>query len=457
MNSRKFWVSYMNDTARWAVTIGMALTLVTTSVSSADAAAPLKLTVADVRDRALQFNRNYLSAREEVDKARGDVVKARAGALPIITARGSYTRNFSLSSFFFEDEEGNTTELQFGFKNNFGASISLQQPIYSGGKVFTALAIARMYREYTESGVQLAAAEVTYSAEVLFYDAILKRARLDVLQKALQANSYNLEIVEKKFSQGMVSEFEVLRARVEKNNLLPGIIRAESEVELSRKRLKSFLGVDFDQPIELMETVDDTGFVSSLELSKLVDTAFSSRPEVIQAEYLSGITEKAIKVAKAEYWPSLAAVSAFDWQSQSDEFTLNENVSKSFTAGLVLSVPIFLGGARSGEVSLRRAEHSQAKLAEKQLRDDIRLEVEDAYRGLLQAKQALDIQQTNIAEAEEGLKIANLRYDSGVGTLLEVLSAQVALTNARTSQAEALFAFREARARLKKVTTIQHY
>ena len=86
--------------------------------------------------------------------------------------------------------------------------------------------------------------------------------------------------------------------------------------------------------------------------------------------------------------------------------------------------------------------------------DNVRLEVEQAYDQLVRAKKSLDIQKETIAQAEEGLKIANLRYEQGVGTQLEVLAAQSALTNARNSLAQALFFFRTSKAQLKKATTV---
>jgi len=93
-------------------------------------------------------------------------------------------------------------------------------------------------------------------------------------------------------------------------------------------------------------------------------------------------------------------------------------------------------------------------LARHQTVDDIELEVEEAYDHLLRAKEALDIQGNTIAQAEKGMDIANLRYESGIGTQLEVLSAETALRDARRILAEALFAFRQAKAGLKKATTI---
>lgn len=412
------------------------------------------LTVAEVRRRAVEFNRGYLSALEEVDNAQGEIIKARAGALPIISAGGSYTRNMTIPSVFFE-VDNETSEFKMGYKNNFGASVSLQQPLYRGGQIFTALAIARLYKQYALAGVAQAKAEVVYNAEVLFYQAILEKSRLTVLDKALEANSYNLEVVEQMYSQGLVSEFEVLRARVERNNLLPQLIEAESDVQLSEKRLKSFLGIELDDEVVLLEETADTSLSNTPTRYEHIASALARRPEVSQAENLTEIAKKAIRVAKGAYYPSVDAVSAYEWSSQSDDFTLSDNTSKSFTAGIRVSVPIFLGGARSGEVRQRKVQHNQARLAAAQLTDDIRLEVEEAYDRLIQAKKALDIQGTNIAEAEEGLKIANVRYESGVGTLLEVMSAQVALTSARNAHAAAAFSFREARAKLKKASMIE--
>ncbi|MCX6833807.1 MAG: TolC family protein, partial [candidate division Zixibacteria bacterium] len=182
--------------------------------------------------------------------------------------------------------------------------------------------------------------------------------------------------------------------------------------------------------------------------------ALDNRPEMQQRTYERDMRRKAIKVAQSEYWPSLDAVAGYGWQAQSDEFTLSKNISRSWTAGLTLSVPLFQGGRTRGAVTQAMAEHNQALLAVEQTRDNIRLEVEQAYDRLLQAKRSLEAQQNTIAMAEEGLRIANLRYQSGVGTLLEVLSAQAALTQTREILAEATFAFRAATAGLKLATTI---
>jgi len=416
-------------------------------------AAERTLTVADARRLAVEFNRQYLSSQEEVIKAGAEVTKARAGAFPSVNVLGNYNRNFDIPSFFVQAGD-ETIEFKAGFKNSYNASLVVDQSIWQGGKVWTAWSIARDYRKYADASAAQARSEVIYRSEVLFYGLILEQSRLVVLQKSYEAASQNLVVVEKQYSQGIVSEFELLRARVEKSNLEPEILQAESDLRLVEKRLKSFLGLELSDTILVVEDPVDTSLARLPSLDESLAIALEKRPEMQEAGHLREISRKAVKIARAGYWPSLSAQARYDWQSQSDDFTLHENISKTWSAGLSLQIPVFNGGLTRGEVTQALADHRVAMLHESQVRDDVRLEVEGAHDRVVQARQALEVQRNTIAQAEEGLRIANLRYESGVGTLLEVLSAQAALTQARRIEAEAKFAFRRARAGLKLATTV---
>lgn len=412
------------------------------------------LTAADVRQRALEFNRTYLSAKEDVIKAQSQITTARAGALPDITLVGSYSRNLKLPSFFVQPDSGQAIEFRTGFNNDFSATLSVQQSLWEGGKVFTALSIAKLYKKYSLAKEAEVRSTVVMNAEQLFYAAILQQSNLQALQKAFEANSLNLDMVEKQYSQGVVSEFEVLRARVEKQNLMPQIFKAESDVKLARKKLQTYIGMELSEDVNLIEELGDTTLAALPSMHALVDTAMEQRPELQQLEYLTSITKKAVKVARGDYYPKLSAVSSYNWAAQSDRLTLSEHNTRSWQAGLNLTIPIFKGGATRGNVTNSLADYRQTMLSEKQTRDNIRLEVEEAYDQLIQAKKSLEVQGTTIAQAEEGLRIANVRYQSGVGTLLEVLSAQSALTQARNSLALATYSFQVAKSQLRKATTI---
>ncbi|MCX6826204.1 MAG: TolC family protein [candidate division Zixibacteria bacterium] len=405
------------------------------------------LTIDKVRQIALEYNRQYLSAQQEIDRSQGAIISARAGALPELTLSSRYTRNLKNQELFFGGQK-----VPIGLNNEFDVSLSLSQPLYVGGKVGAALQIAKMYKSYTHEKLREVKAAIIFSAESIFYNAILAESNRDVLQKAYEQLSYNLQVVEKYFNQGMSSEYELLRARVEKANLEPQLIGAESEVTLSRKRLKSFLGLRLDEDIRLDSNLGDSATLSLPPLDTLVAQALQNRPEVKQADYQKRVYDKAIRIAKGGWlYPVVSLNTTYNFTGSADDFRYNrQNTAKSWSASFILSIPLFDGGRTIGEVRQARVDYYQAMLSEKQTLDDVRLEVEQTYDNLNMARKALDMQKETIAQAEEGMRIADVRYQSGVGTQLEVLSAQTALTDARTNLSRATYNYRLAKAALKK-------
>ena len=175
--------------ARWATWLAVVAFVVSLTPQSPRARS---LTLAETRQLALEFNRDYLSAMQEKVKANSDVTIARAGAFPDVNFTSYYNRNFAIPSFFLT--AGNETiEFKTGFKNNYGARLSLSQSLWSGGKVFTAMSIAKNYRSFADASAAGVEARILYQAEVLFYDLILRRASLAVLEKSFEAAAHNLE------------------------------------------------------------------------------------------------------------------------------------------------------------------------------------------------------------------------------------------------------------------------
>jgi outer membrane protein TolC len=272
------------------------------------------------------------------------------------------------------------------------------------------------------------------------------------LKSAEKQLTYNLGVVEKYFDQGMVSEYELLRARVEKLNLEPQLIAVESQLNLSRKRLKSFLGIALDEKIKLVPDYSDTTIISLPSVDSLFEMALKNRPEIKQAQLQKEGYKKAVRIARGNWlYPNVDLNAMYQVSGSSDDLKLHEReVTKSWTASILLNIPLFDGGRTIGEVRKAKTDYYQALLAEEQARDDIRLEVEQAYDNLTMTRRAMELQRKTIDQAEEGLRIANLRYESGVGTQLEVLSAQTALTDARKNLSKAIHDFRLTKSALRK-------
>jgi len=413
--------------------------------SSAD----VTLTIEKVRQRALEYNRQLLSVKKELERSRAEIISARSGALPQLTLDGRYTRNLTTRDFFFGDEK-----IPISKNNEFDLSVSLTQPLYIGGKVGSALKIAKIYRDYSSEKVKEVEREIVFNAESIFYGAILAESNLDVLKKASEQLNYNLEIAEKYFNQGMISEYELLRARVEKLNIEPQLVAAESAMNIARKSLKSFLGYSLEEDITLVSDNDQKTMPEMPSLDSLMTLAINSRPEMEQARLQKRGYEKAIRIAQGNWlYPNLYANATYQISGSSNDRTFcQDETADSWTASLLLNIPIFDGARTIGEVRKAKIDYYQAMLTEQQLFDDIRLEVEQSYDNLIQAQKALILQTETIAQAEEGMRIADLRYESGIGTQLEVLSAHTALTQARTQMIQTMHSFRLAKSGLKKAT-----
>ncbi len=440
-------------------TIALTTFLIASIIVPQSSWAETKLTVQQAIERAIGHNRAYLASQQEIEKAQSEVAQARSGALPRISFDADYSRNFVIPRFFLTEGD-ETIEFQMGFKNNWNAAVSLNQPLWQGGKVFAALDIAKTYKKYTEAVSDQARAEVVYGAEMLFHSVVLANSALEVVKAAHLAATENLQVVEKLFDKGMVPKYDLLRARVDQANIEPDLLAAESNLKLAEKNLKSFLGIELSESVSVIaEDIDTTTssmiWSSTTALDSLTNIALSRRPEMLQAEYNTEMRKRAIRVARGGYYPSLNAFSIYSWQSQSDAFSLKKNNSRSITAGLSLSIPIFNGGQTRGEVASRRAEYTQARLSARDMEDQVRLQVEQAYDLLIQARRSIETVAGTIAEAEEANRIARLRFESGMGTQLEVLSVQAALTQARNAKAHADYNYNMARAGLSRAVGLK--
>ena len=425
------------------ITIFLLVGLITSNLANAETV----LTIEKVRELALEYNRQYLSAKQELDRAHGNIISARSGALPPLSLSGRYTRNFKPRELFFGGEK-----IPITLNNDFDFALSLSQPLYVGGKVGSALKIARVYEKYSHEKLREVESGIIFGAESMFFAASLAQSNLDVLQKAYDQLSHNLDVVDKYFQKGLISEYELLRAKVEKGNLEPQLIGAQSEAIMAEKRLKSFLGLSLEEKVVIATDLNDTASITVPSLDSLTTLAIKNRPEIKQAEYQKDGYDKAVRIARGDWlYPVVSLNTTYEVSASSNNFRLNEgNTSKAWNASLMLNIPLFDGGRTIGEVRKAKVDYYQAVLTEQQAHDDIRLEVEQAYDNLGLARKALDVQKETINQAEEGTRIADLRYQSGVGTQLEVLSAQTALTSARSNFARAIYNYRLAKSGLKK-------
>jgi len=389
---------------------------------------------------ALENNESFLIAKKEIDRANSQIIEAAAGALPQITGGLTYLRNWRVPTGVFQFG-GETVTVKFGTDNSYTADLTLTQPLYSGGRTIAAIKIARLYKKLSRETVRGASQNLKIEVYNAFYGAVLAREISRVSSQSLKLARENLDVVEKMFNQGMTSEYDFLRARVEVANLLPAVTKAETDFNVAISALKNLLGIDSRDKLELEVEFDSSQFIiPPIGISGLEDELIQNRPEVKISRYISDGRKRAISLYTAGYRPSLSFRTSLQYQTQFDEGNVFERRwDRSLSSTLEISVPIFDSWKTPSRVKQAKIDYAQSKLQEEAIRKAMILDLEQSYGKYIEARENLSAQGNAVELARRGLEIANVRFENGVGTQLEVSDARLQLQLAEINKATAFY------------------
>jgi len=177
--------------------------------------------------------------------------------------------------------------------------------------------------------------------------------------------------------------------------------------------------------------------------------AVQNRPEISQLRFQKQMAGEALKMARAASLPSIALSGQYNYWSDHLNFKEN-NWSNYYSVNLVLTLPIFNGFATSARVAQSKAMIKELELTQKGLANTLKFEVRQAFLKLEEAKESLISQEKNVEQAQESLRIAELSFEEGMVTVLDVNQAQTALTQAKTNYSQALYDYVVSLAELDK-------
>jgi outer membrane protein len=322
--------------------------------------------------------------------------------------------------------------LQIGTRHSTSWGFSIEQSLWQGGRVFAAWSAARNYRSLTDATSRQAGYDLQAQVAQAFLRAWLARRLVTVAEQTLSLAEENFAVVDRKYQQGLVSEYDQLRAKVRVANLRPSVIESRNQRDLADSQLRKLIGLDPEVQLELMESEPDSAAWEDNDLSELVALARTQRQDLAASGYEVNILKDNVRAAKADYWPTLKLNGSINWQIQTDDFGFPyDERTRSWRGMLTLSYPLFDGFRRNGTVGVAKVDLSKARLRRQDLEKSVYLEVEQARDNFIEATERLEAQEETVGQAQRGLEIANVRYESGVGTQLEVLDAQLELTTAR--------------------------
>ncbi len=431
------------------------LTIAAAFVAGVAHAQTNELTLAQCLHLALKQNPAILKAQQEIRRTYGLLVEARADILPHLTASGDYTQidPAAIDRFPF----GGTNAAPVEFKNQerpWSARIEASQLLYSGGRVTAGIRAARLGHQSAMLGFQRTVADTVLEVRKAFYRVLLAQQLVIVREQSVKLLEQQLQDTQHRFEVGDVPRFNVLRAEVELANARPPLIRAQNDLRLARETLVKLLAIDAP-PQQEFTPIRFTGQLTyqpqTWELPAALTNALARRPELQQAEKLAAVSTEEIKVALAGYQPQVSIFGGYRVYDSTFGDDLSDTVD-GWYAGARASWAIFDGMLTRGKVTQARAKRLQADLDVADTRRSIELEVRQAYSDYLQALELLQAQKKTVEQAEESLRLAEARFRAGTGTQLDVLSAQTALTDARTNEIQALYDYNVAVATLERAT-----
>ncbi len=414
-------------------------------VMAQDKNGALVLTLDEAIKLALEKNWDVKISEKEMDRAQEQIHEAYSNAFPRIDLKANYTRNIKLPVMFIPpgtpfNTSGQTMTFELGSDNAYDATFSLNQVLYSQ-KVNTAIQVAGEYAELSKEGNRGTRNDIIMSVKKSFYQVLLMNELLKVSKEGNEVAKANYENVASLFKHGVASEYDFLRSEVQLANTQPMLIQTENNLRLAKNYLKSLLAINVETPIEVQGKFD----YEEIEQSKMQGLEFNAvenHPAVKQLGIQSSLLDKNITIQRSDYYPTLALFGQYSIQTQDNTFKIKDyNWAKSFMVGLNLSYTLFDGFSRSARVEQAIIEKAKVDLTRKKVEEALKIKIMQAKMGMEEAKKRIDAQQKSLEQAEKALKISQSRYKNGVGTQLELIDTQAALTIAQTNYAQAIYDF----------------
>ena len=406
------------------------------------------LSLADAVNLALSQNPNLLRARKDLEAAQGIAVQTRAVALPSLGINSAYGA-VQRSDVDIIEAPG----LVFGTPQNWSSQARLVQSFYEGGRILSSLRVAKLTQQRSMLNYQTALADTVVSVQLGYYDVLLAAQQITVQEASVELLNRELADTTRRFDAGTVPRFNVLRAEVELANARPRLISARHSLRIAKNNLANLLGMNVPQstfediPLTLSGQLEAEPY--DVELPRAVALALEHRTELSALRKSEALRKEDIVNAKADYQPALQGYFGYDVHNS----ILSQDpavVKNGWIGGVQMTWNIFEGRRTQGRVTEASANYDRARVDLDDAARRIELEVRTAYSRFVEAREVLDSQKKVQEQAEEALRLARARNEAGTGTQLDVLSAQTALTEARTTQIQALHDYAAARAQLQR-------
>lgn len=422
-------------------------------------------------DIALENNPELAISKKQVDKANAEVWEAVGTLLPSVDANANFSHAWEIQTNTIPNflkpmlaplapvipefaDMPDYVQLAFGLENTFTYGATLSQPLFLGGAGIASIQMARAFQKSSQHEYERTRQNLIYNTADAFYQCILAKEMVQVQKDALAQAEANLDIVLKKYDVGAASGLDKMRAQVDAANIKPAYISAKNAYQAALTQLKTVMGMPLEdkiQPQGILEYTEDT--FSDLSLEEIQNLSEKNRPELLSMTAQEKVASKGIALARSEFLPKLIFSTDYSYLAMKNDYHFNQDdFSKGFTSAFTLQMPLFHGFRSCKNYQKAQLDYKITLDSKRMLEDGIRAEVEITYNTFREAKEKYQSAAESIAMAEEAMRLANLMYEEGASTQLEVLSSQLALTQSKLNFITSLYEYQMARYNFRRAT-----
>jgi len=374
-----------------------------------------------------------------------------AGLFPTISGSGSYSRNLknqkSVISF-----NGTPTVLEFGVDNNFSAGVSASLPIIAP-TLWATLKLneydAQLALESSRSSKIALINQVTKA----YYTLLLMQDSYDVFVKSYTNTAENTRVIADKYKQGVVSEYEWIRADVQSRNAKSNIVSAQSAVNLSKQQLKMFMGLNMFSEIKVEGKLSDFEQNMYGDVLNMDTLALKSNTDLKQFDIKSKQFDQTLQIQKTMWYPTLGASINYSYNYMGNDADKFSNYTKfpASMLGISLSVPVFQGGIRHYKYQQIKIQQDELKDQRENLKKSIELQMITSLDNIKKAIEKIESNKKAMSQAEKAMTISKTRYDVGAGTFLDITNSELAYIQAGLSYNQSIYDYLSAKSDLEKI------
>jgi outer membrane protein TolC len=423
------------------VTCTMLFLLLMTAVAVYSYAAET-LTLEQAIQTALKSNPGLKATDAQIEAADAGVLRSASGFLPKVTVSETWSRSDNplmvlgtkLNREMVAPVDFNPAVMNDPVPiSNYNTRLSVMQPVFNGGREYLDRTQAALARDASVQDRERMRQETVYNVVKAYYGLLLAKEYHKVALQSHETSQANVKLAEARFKAGAVLQSDLLRARVQLAEVQEMLTRSENGIKLAAANLAFSLGVPQGTEYEIEGTL--IAQPMPMDVDAAVEEAAAKRPDLISMGLNRQNAEKSVSQARTEYLPNLNLMGQMDWNS--DQFARGS--AKSWAVMAVLQWNLFDGLVTRAKVKEAIATSSRMRSLEEQARSAVQLQVRQAFYNLTASTDRIAATSSSIQEAEEGLRIVQKRYETGMTTFVDVLGAESSLIRARTNALQALY------------------